>query len=1191
MAMAAPISAQPVVPDGFEDSLVASIASPAALAFTPDGRLLIASQVGQIFVYEDGTLLGNAALDLGADVCVYRERGLLGVTVDPEFASNHFIYVTYSFNKHGDCAEEGPSTPVGRVSRFELDDDNTVDRLSEVVLIDNIPSPVGIHNLDDVDFGKDGYLYVSVGDGGCDYAGDSGCADANDAARSMNVLVGKILRITRDGGIPPDNPFMGAGSVRCAAEGQTTTGLRCQEIFAFGLRNPWRMAFDPNAEGTRFFITDVGQDTWEEIDEGVAGADYGWNIREGFCANGSTTDCTTVAPSGLTNPIHAYDRSEGCASITGGAFVPNGSWPAELDGVYFFSDYVCGTIFTLVPDGAGSYTRDTFITGLGNSSAVDLQFGPHDGGVALYYTNYENGGQVRRVAYTGGANRRPTAVVAATPLFGQLPLVVDFDASGSSDPDGDALTFVWDFGDGSEAVPGSAVSHTYTEAGAYTATLHVSDPSGGVGTATVRIDAGNTPPVPAINAPSTADRFAVGDTIVLRGSASDEEDGELPDSSLTWRVLLHHNTHTHGFLPPTAGNGVTFHAPGPENIEAAASSYLEVQLTATDSAGSATTITQALRPRTTEIVFLSSPSGATLRIDNAPVVAPASFISWVNYPVAVEASSQTIGAGSFTFSSWSDGGAAAHTILTPAEPASFTATFSGATPEPGTVTVTASTIENPQLAAEYAIDGDPNTRWGSEFWDAQWIAIDLGGETDISRVVLHWESWATAYSIDVSNDAQAWTTVFSTTAGDGGVDDIGGLSVRARYVRMLGTVRGTEWGYSLYEFEVIGESGGGPGPTPAADIVRWAADMTPHGAWSHAADSGAAGGVTLTIPDLGLASIDAPQPEPVDFVETTFTAEAGVPYRLWLRLRAIGDTKWNDSVWVQFSDAVDGAGNAVQRIGTANGLNVNLEDCSGCGVSGWGWQGGAWWLEHAGIVRFENDGTHTVRIQAREDGVEIDQMLLSPVTYMNTRPGLVVNDTTILPRTGTGGPPSSPADVVLWATDGTPSGNWAALADDTAAGGVKLTSSDQGLSVFDSPLPAPADYIEASFPAEAGVTYRVWLRLRAGGDTKWNDSVWVQFSESVDDSGTPAYRIGSPEGLNVNLEDCSGCGVSGWGWQSRAWWLEETGDVRFANTGTQTIRIQIREDGVEIDQIVLSPVIFRQTRPGAPVNDSTISPR
>lgn len=273
------------LPTGFADSRVATIAQSTALAFTPDGRMLIATQPGRLHVYQDGALLPTPAADLSLDsrVCSNFERGLLGVAVDPNFSTNHFVYLFYTFNKFGICPLNDPmlpQNPVNRVSRFTVTD-NTVNLGSERVLIDNIPSPKGNHAGGDLHFGKDGLLYVSVGDGGCDYAGDSGCQTVNDAARDPNTVLGKILRVTRDGAIPADNPFVGANSARCGQAGVTAVDNYCQEIYATGLRNPFRIAFDPNGTVTRFFINDVGQNHWEEIDLG-----RGAPIMAGTCVKG-----------------------------------------------------------------------------------------------------------------------------------------------------------------------------------------------------------------------------------------------------------------------------------------------------------------------------------------------------------------------------------------------------------------------------------------------------------------------------------------------------------------------------------------------------------------------------------------------------------------------------------------------------------------------------------------------------------------------------------------------------------------------------------------------------------------------------------------------------------------------------------------------------------------------------------------
>ena len=479
-------ASEATVPAGFADNLVTNVTAPTALAFTPDGRLLVTSQSGVLRIYKNGALLGTA-LNISSKVCSNSERGLLGVAVDPAFATNRHIYLYYTFNKFATCETGTTKVPVNRVSRFTLADNNTVDPASEVVLVNNIPSTGGNHNGGDLQFGKDGYLYISVGDGGCDYAFNSGCGGSNDAARDTNILLGKILRITRSGGIPAGNPYLGSNSARCNVAGRTQVGMKCRETYASGLRNPFRISFDPNPPTTRFFINDVGQSTWEEINLGKAAADYGWNLREGPCAEGSSTNCG-APPAGMTNPIYSYNHSTGCDVITGGAFVSIGIWPTAYDRNYLYADYGCGKIIRL------SYTNNAivasdFATGLGSNSAVVLRFGPWPRGPFLYYTTYNNGGQVRRIAYTGSANRTPIARASAISTSGPVPLTVAFHGSSSTDADGDPLTYNWGFGDGTAHSTAANPSHTYTQAGTYSAFLRVSD--GTVSSsATVQITAG-----------------------------------------------------------------------------------------------------------------------------------------------------------------------------------------------------------------------------------------------------------------------------------------------------------------------------------------------------------------------------------------------------------------------------------------------------------------------------------------------------------------------------------------------------------------------------------------------------------------------------------------------------------------------------------------------------------------------------
>ena len=672
-------TAAAAVPDGFEDKIVTSLDAPTALAFTPDERMLVTSKSGQLRVYKDGALLETPALNLSSEVCSNSERGLLGVAVDPDFASNNYVYVYYTYKKHGVCETNTSRSPVNRVSRFVMSGD-TLDPASEEVLVDNIPSPNGNHNAGDVKFGKDGYLYISVGDGGCDYAEKTRCQYENNASRDRHILLGKVLRITRDGEIPSDNPYTGPDSARCNETGRTTPGDNCQETFARGFRNPFRMAFDPDATGTSFRINDVGGQKWEEVDDGKAGADYGWNVREGHCKAGSTTNCD-APPAGMTNPIHDYAHSTGCGSITGGAFVPNSaSWPTSYNDAYLFGDYVCGKIFKLTPKDGGGFSRSQFATGLGQGGPIAMAFGPYETGEVLYYTTFAGGGEVRRIAYADG-NLAPAADIETTgPNYGPAPLTVSFDGSGSSDPDGDtSLTYEWDFtNDGTVDATGATVTHTYDTAGVYTATLRVRDSLGAVSAPDeIKVYPGDAPPEPTISSPTPEKLFVVEEDINLSGSATDDEDGTDNPPELRWEVIRHHGgDHTHPYFSGT-GTDLTFEAPAPEDLASTGpGNHLEIRLTATDSQGLSKTVSQQLDPKRVDVSFTTEPTGFKLIVNGGTFRAPRTFVSWEGYKLNVYAPRQEDKSDRlWVFRSWSDGGASKHTITTLTDPTTYTATF------------------------------------------------------------------------------------------------------------------------------------------------------------------------------------------------------------------------------------------------------------------------------------------------------------------------------------------------------------------------------------------------------------------------------------------------------------------------------------------------------------------------------------
>ncbi|MGI9646288.1 MAG: PQQ-dependent sugar dehydrogenase, partial [Ilumatobacteraceae bacterium] len=283
---------------------VAPISRPTAVEALPNDRIVVLEQhTGRVRLLNTntGAVLPGFALDLL--VCTGGEQGLLGFTEDPDFASNGRVYAFYTTPVAGRCRN--------RISAFTMSGD-TISPASEDVLVE-INTVRTNHNGGDLEVGNDGYLYITVGDGGADPRGNSGSGGGNNAAQDLSILHGKVLRVDRFTGLAPSsNPFFAsAGAFNC---GQTINfpalGSHCREIFLYGARNPYRFAFDPNVSDTRFFFNDVGQSgssQREEVNEAVIGGNFGWNICEGTCGVG-----------GLINPITEYPRTTG-QYITGGA--------------------------------------------------------------------------------------------------------------------------------------------------------------------------------------------------------------------------------------------------------------------------------------------------------------------------------------------------------------------------------------------------------------------------------------------------------------------------------------------------------------------------------------------------------------------------------------------------------------------------------------------------------------------------------------------------------------------------------------------------------------------------------------------------------------------------------------------------------------------------------------------------------
>jgi glucose/arabinose dehydrogenase len=357
-------------PAGFTDTTVSSNLSDAISAGKlPDGRLIVGRRGGTVTVLNtDGTGLQDV---LQLSPCQEGEQGLLGIAVDPQFSTNHFFYVYYTFAAGGVCGGQGFPSDSGsknRVSRFTLNGNSAAG--TESMLLDNMPEwPGNNHNGGDIHIAQDGLMYVGVGDGG----GGRPATNPTD----LGVPNGKILRINLDGTPAAGNPF---GTHSCKTT-WAIGGPACGEVYAIGLRNPFRLGFKADGPTVKFRINDVGQSTTEEVDEGIAGANYGWPDREGPCPTGQTEPCSGPPP-GITDPVLWYTREAGCVTITGGAFVPDGLW-AGYDGSYLFEDFGCGRMFVAKP-GQGGSAFDTLSANIG--AATSLDFLPENGSFALYYT-------------------------------------------------------------------------------------------------------------------------------------------------------------------------------------------------------------------------------------------------------------------------------------------------------------------------------------------------------------------------------------------------------------------------------------------------------------------------------------------------------------------------------------------------------------------------------------------------------------------------------------------------------------------------------------------------------------------------------------------------------------------------------------------------------------------------------------
>ncbi len=471
-------------PAGFQVTTVSGgLAAPTSFAFAPDGRIFVAQKSGAVRLIKNGVLQSQPVLQL-TDLNDFADRGLEGIALDPNFAQNGYMYLSYTFENTPGQNYTGMKT--GRIVRLTVSGD-TADLATKVVLVgvvggdaahpscrnfattsDCVISDSGAHSMGALHFGPDGKLYATLGDGSGYQTADPWAQRSQD----IHALAGKMLRINADGTAPADNPFYNGNS----HDNQS-------KVYSYGHRNAYRFTFRPT-DGV-LFIADVGWTAWEELDIGVAGSNYGWPCREGYSSTGY--NCT--AATATKDPIYVYDHSSGSASIIGGVFMGS-AYPAQFQGNYVFGDYSNNYLKRLVLNSDNSVASvQDFITGA--DGPVDIEQGL-DG--TIYYLAI-NKGELRKISYSA-ANRPPVANISANPTLGAAPLLVHFSSANSTDPDNDPLTYLWDFGDG-QFTTNTNPDHTYTSNGSYTVTLTVTDSHNASANTHITIAVGDTAPTNA----------------------------------------------------------------------------------------------------------------------------------------------------------------------------------------------------------------------------------------------------------------------------------------------------------------------------------------------------------------------------------------------------------------------------------------------------------------------------------------------------------------------------------------------------------------------------------------------------------------------------------------------------------------------------------------------------------------------
>lgn len=620
-------TAYPSLLPGFAKTQLAhGLKNPTVLAFAPNGDIYIGQQGGAILIYRGGTVLSTPVITLNTDGS--GEKGLLGLALDPNFATNGYMYVSYTtLDEHA------------QLSRFTVQN-GTASLASEKVFLKGNQLQNAHHSANDLHIGPDGKLWWSVGDN----------VPSISNAETLTNIYGKMLRFNLDGTIPSDNPFLKIPGAVPA-------------IYAYGLRNPFRFTFLPNGKAME---EDTGSNYWEEMNTIQPGGNYGWDYVEGDCGS-----C------GYINPAYAYGHipTDGAASAI--SAYSGSTFPKQYNNVVFFGDYNRGDVEAVAFDPTFNTEISDTVFDSAAGTIADLQEGP-DGN--LYYVSIFEG---TFTEITAPGPFPPVAVASASPNAGTTSQTIQFSSAGSSDPYGLPLTYSWNFGDGSPVSTSANPTHVYATNASYTATLTVSNGSQ-TGSASTPVVIGNTPPSASITSPTTSTTYKGGDTISFSGTANDAVDGSLPASAYTWQADFYNNgvaqpfynaEVAHPFYGPINGiTSGTFQIP--QDLPNSATTFYRITLTVVDSLGIQTVVTRDIHPTQTSWSVNTNIPGAAYVVDGTWHTTPYSTQDGVGIKhVLTGVPLQTIGGNRYRFNGWADGSALTDSFTNTSANGTYTANY------------------------------------------------------------------------------------------------------------------------------------------------------------------------------------------------------------------------------------------------------------------------------------------------------------------------------------------------------------------------------------------------------------------------------------------------------------------------------------------------------------------------------------